>query len=661
MALSVDVEEDDPLSNEYAFIASSLLDLDGDEVVDVQYPGTAHGISNLFYDISQEISANDQIFIYITGHGVLPVGQDSQTPNTSNTCHDVSHCAWYSALRQSPYYTPSLFSDCDLAGHISELNANIYNIVIQREDPFLQECLWDQLVPREIYPQRHCVISNATRTNRLENVQYDEYTYQWLSAVNQETPDGTPIVSDLDEDGYISMYEAHVFICASDSDYHSTPLQESNPPCLKYDLSLEGTLSSTPCLQADLYMKDNGEDYGTEPNITTDISYVSPDIWIEDAAGNRVDNPLDNTSYYVCVKVRNRGNETSLGTEVLHVHWTKAVIGGSWPDSWIENAVYDCSGREVPLGGEITPSSGWQLPQIVAGGEYTARIPWITPDNDQYRVCSEFTGNGNELWHYCLLVRLYDEHERPGEDLSNQPMRTFVLNSNNVVSKNIAIMSDTQDNTMTTIVSVVAPFYGTFSLRGTFMHSLYDFADGDIQIFITLSEDLYQTWSEHGNGITDLGGYRLEITDSCATIEDLNLSPDIVYSLLVEIQYNDASNDSLIYDISLMDSIGFSLGGERCMVTSESWNTLSAPERSRVSLESEKDKEIICHPNPMRDIITIKSASEVQQVVLLNAIGQAVLQQRNSTKINVSTLPNGVYTIIVKTTDGTFRNKLIKN
>jgi len=92
----------------------------------------------------------------------------------------------------------------------------------------------------------------------------------------------------------------------------------------------------------DLYMKDRPEDFGNEINPyqwTWDID-ESPDIWVRNQNDGLINQVHQEPEYqnsqpvYVYVRVRNKSCMTSLGTETVDLHWTKASSISSWPQNW---------------------------------------------------------------------------------------------------------------------------------------------------------------------------------------------------------------------------------------------------------------------------------------------------------------------------------------
>ncbi|NMH25679.1 M1 family aminopeptidase [Flavobacterium solisilvae] len=73
------------------------------------------------------------------------------------------------------------------------------------------------------------------------------------------------------------------------------------------------------------------------------------------------------------------------------------------------------------------------------------------------------------------------------------------------------------------------------------------------------------------------------------------------------------------------------------------------------------EKAIVLYPNPTKDVFFIQkpTSTEVQSVTIFNSLGQMV-QESFSTEMNVSPLPTGIYAVAIKTSEGTFYKKIIK-
>ena len=103
--------------------------------------------------------------------------------------------------------------------------------------------------------------------------------------------------------------------------YNSTPLSVGE------DLAFD----KMPNL-VDLYIRDNVEDTGKEPNLTAKESWKSPDIWVRNQKDDveEHENPYysdEHPTAFVKVRITNRGTKDYKSAEqpqYLHVCWTKA-------------------------------------------------------------------------------------------------------------------------------------------------------------------------------------------------------------------------------------------------------------------------------------------------------------------------------------------------
>lgn len=83
-------------------------------------------------------------------------------------------------------------------------------------------------------------------------------------------------------------------------------------------------------------------------------------------------------------------------------------------------------------------------------------------------------------------------------------------------------------------------------------------------------------------------------------------------------------------------------------------------EASTVSSVSEQsDIDITIFPNPAKEVLNIKSNSNVLKTSILSMDGK-IVARLNSNTIDVSQLPKGIYTVVVTTKNGTSTRKLIK-
>ena len=480
---------------------SSPWDLDGNGTCDIQYSADRDGIYQLFNDIGSIMPEGDELFVFTTDHGGIEAG-------------NAFLCLWN---RES-------MVDYEFASLVGNLNPGILNVVMEQchSGGFIDD--FQNLNLNSFVISTACAPEQSSYT--MENGLYDEYIYWWCTAINGITPDGIEIDhADYNNDGYISMYEAHIYACTHDTRLES-PMQYSDTHCIKYSLTLTDMLSlcDSPVNVDgyDLYIKDNTADLGVEPNPTTDKSWISKDIWFEDANGAVATTLQQGATYKVCARINNRGDHPTPGGEVIYWHWTKAVIGGTWPYSWFEEYEYSCDGTPIIRGAIINPEAT-SIPSIPAGGSYIASCNWTVPTID-YNVCSAFENNLNELWHYCLLARIIDSQEQPGEDGAEYNLAQFVLGSNNVASCNFTILSDqntSEDGLPAAIIGVAPP-----DMEGGLYHIYCDLLNtnlewgGNVHLYLTLPVNMYNNWSLNGNGYTEIDFHgKVEITANHAEFE----------------------------------------------------------------------------------------------------------------------------------------------
>ncbi|MBS1690169.1 MAG: T9SS type A sorting domain-containing protein, partial [Bacteroidetes bacterium] len=72
---------------------------------------------------------------------------------------------------------------------------------------------------------------------------------------------------------------------------------------------------------------------------------------------------------------------------------------------------------------------------------------------------------------------------------------------------------------------------------------------------------------------------------------------------------------------------------------------------------------VAMYPNPVEDVLTIKTDKEYDKLTIINSVGQTVMQQtlqNKETRVNVKTLAPGMYYIMLKNADGVKVEKIEK-
>ncbi len=163
-----------------------------------------------------------------------------------------------------------------------------------------------------------------------------------------------------------------------------------------------------------LWIRDDINDLGNEPNNETTYFYISDDIWVRRQADPNYDptpyptgaptwvplphegpcyrDPKTSSPNFIYVRIRNRGNAPSSGTETLHVYWAKASTGLGWSGDWIDHVeTPSCGGPPKLYGYEVTKprksavaaTAGEQADYVTAVQTINA-APYLFPDGITY-------------------------------------------------------------------------------------------------------------------------------------------------------------------------------------------------------------------------------------------------------------------------------------
>jgi uncharacterized repeat protein (TIGR01451 family) len=194
---------------------NSPPDLDGDGDADIEYPATLQYIGQVFNELTATLTSSDQLFLFTTDHGGQESGWDCYLNlwNWEEMRDDVL-AGYIDAL---PCQTIiGTFEQCFSGGMIDDLQGDGRVIATAAR--------WDEY-------------SYAMGPNYI----YDTFVYWWTSAVGWETPSGTPVDADTNDDGMVSMHEAFIYAQANDHETE-TPQYSSTPAELGDMLNLFGNL-----------------------------------------------------------------------------------------------------------------------------------------------------------------------------------------------------------------------------------------------------------------------------------------------------------------------------------------------------------------------------------------------------------------------------------
>jgi len=177
------------------------------------------------------------------------------------------------------------------------------------------------------------------------------------------------------------------------------------------------TLSDLP----DYYIKDSSVDVGDEPYWLPQM-WTSPSIWnTVGSPTGPIGNPETGTTNYLHVKVEDR-NGIQATDKVLHVYFSMASLGLTWPDDWMNQVI---NGQQVS--GELTP-------QPITGPD-TFVFAWTPPDPSALNI--------SDKHHVCILARITDENNTVRNqncDLEGSGVGNNTNRFNSIAWRNLSII-----------------------------------------------------------------------------------------------------------------------------------------------------------------------------------------------------------------------------
>ncbi len=381
---------------------SSPLDLDNDGQPDLQYAATRANVKNVLSNLSQRIRKDDHLFFYVIDHG----GTRDHN-NQSYIClwngeslHDYELAEWLQPFNDKSVHINVVLGQCFSGGFIEELS------------------------------KVGCVVAAASKGSESSwacpDIPYDEFVYQWTSAINEGNAFGQSVFSDADNNHRVTMEEAFDYAYQHDRRRpKENPQYKSNPKSVGEDLAFNNLPKAV-----DLYIKDNDKDTGKEPNLTTDIFWDSPSIWVRKKEEDKIIEEHENPEYskdhpyaIIYVKIHNRGKEDYKGGKYLHMYWARASTGLT-AKAWRGQEYYI---NKKVTGGRMTPE---HIDEIKAGEYRIVPVTWSLPRG----LMPE--DNGTEKHHFCLLGQIYDDGNPELE--GDYPAVQW---KNDIAQKNVSIIS----------------------------------------------------------------------------------------------------------------------------------------------------------------------------------------------------------------------------
>lgn len=317
----------------------------------------------------------------------------------------------------------------------------------------------------------------------------------------------------------------------------------------------------------DLWMQDNADDTGAEPDTSPNPMWISDDIWVRNApdglANQDHQNPNGEQGNYVYVRVRNRGCAgAAVQSGTLKLYWAKASSSLSWPAPWDGSVT-----SPALMGGFI----GSQAVTVNGGGSEIVQFPWTPPDPSVY------TSFGADKAHFCLLARIETSTTTPFgmTTLETGNLYANVQNNNNIVWKNISIVDTDGDGAR--FADVVFGNFGRERHETRFVFetpklrripTLFDWG----HIIVEIRGDTLAKWAREGikgEGFERLSDGRLIIAQSGAQITGPALKPGEFGTLHVQFVPNGRrATGARVFELDVMelDAKGKRKGGQRFLL-----------------------------------------------------------------------------------------------
>ena len=520
---------------------SSSLDLDFDGIDELEYPAYKSVVIEEFAKMANKLTHEDHFFLFVIDHG----GTDDR--NTQSYI-----CLWNNE---------SLY-DTELATLLDQINARSINVV-------LGQCFAGGFIDNLQKPGR--VIATACKGNESSwscgDIPYDEFVFHWTNTINERNiTTGTSVTSDVNKSGTVTMDEAFDYAQANDR-RSETPMYSSMPRSVGEDLAF----NNIP-LDIDLYMRDNYEDTGKEPNTTTTKFWASPDVWVrntDDGLTHQESEALKvnevDQNIYVYFRITNRGTKDYNGDgKYLHAYWANTAFGQT-ADAWLGIANKE-DGK--PFGGELFDPLPIDVP-IKAGESVIVAKKDVIPRT----IATQCLKTGNDA-HICILARIKENFGDPTQsDDSLKIMIGRKAESKKLVQKNLTVIDseDLSTNNVPILMRGMTTQPAKYGLKVLSDSRSTSNVFNRVEIALNLSTPILNAWK---NG----GKKAVNVSVSPTTpqiIRLMNVGSQITNMTLTDSQIGDVNftcrllanteitkHDTLRFHIAQTDENGDYVGGE---------------------------------------------------------------------------------------------------
>lgn len=522
---------------------SQPLDLDNDGINEIQLAATKTNIQVTLSKLINKLQQDDHLFFYVIDHGGSTDGK-----NQSYIC----------------LWNEEQLKDTELAVMLEPFTKKFVNVNV-----VLGQCNSGGFI--DDLTKVGCVVATASTGSEYswacQDIPYDEFVYQWTCAVNGANHMNIGVDADTDNNGRVSMQEAFEYAKVHDRMTAEHPQYKSTPVSVGEDLAFNKIADSV-----DLYLKDNPEDTGNEPNMTTDKFWLSPSIWIRNKADGIAEheNPYyseDHTSATVYVRVYNRGKKDYEGdTKYVHLYWAKASTGFK-QFTWLGSETYD--NGEV-TGGYLNPTV---IKNIPAGGYRDIPVTWALPTN-------MFE---DEKHHFCILAKIMDTHLGPWY---TGGLSYNCRGSNNDAQKNVSIIYKDELSSGTKVfIRNIYDDTRKYSLELIPRTVSDDAIFSHANVMMEMSHPIFKAWENGGfqsNGISRapaVGPRVVQFLSKDSRLNAISLAGKQFDKVSLKFNFKTTNNTQRQYTVDLIqrDENGEIIGGETFIVESPDVLSRSVP------------------------------------------------------------------------------------
>ncbi|MDE6191517.1 MAG: C13 family peptidase [Muribaculum sp.] len=447
---------------------SSPLDLDFDGLPDTRYAATKGELGIAFNNISNKISDNDHFFLFVIDHGGIDENGESYICLWENSVLYPSELkAQFDAFSEKSIFKSIVMAQCYSGGFIDKLKGD------------------------------GIVITTATgkdeRSAAMSDKPFDEFAYNWTCAMNRADEYKHPILSGTNEEGYVSMNDAYLYAKSKKTK------TEENPRFVSMPITLGSLLSFHSRMKPDIFIRDNYNDTGTEPNNTTKKYWNSPDIWLSNVNAVRV--PADfipDSIAFINLRVHNRGLGYYTGDKWLKVYWTVSTATPC-ADDWL--------GRSGRIGGTVW--SG-RIEDVIAPSDSTILVlPWILKEDARKNV--KQNGNINLLAFITdsPYTQIYDSYDvKDNKYIAHKNISYYAI-SGSGICYDISIKNNSNNQKRYSIMPICT--------------NLQSHVLSDVAATMTLDSGLYESWKMGGFVCSscDRSGLSVNLTKTNSVIDSL--------------------------------------------------------------------------------------------------------------------------------------------